>query len=406
MATMPAKIFGISKKYLLPFIIIVAFILRLPNKSGTSLYWYSELFRDLSAEKLLAGGTWVFYGPPSHLGGFNFGPIYYYLLFPFARAFHFTLYSTAIASLFFSLAAILMSFFVVRKWHSEQLAYIVAALLSICEFDISFARYASNPNFLPFFSLVFFYAFQQIMERKNTARNTFLLSISFAVATQLHAVALISLPVILAVALIRRDICFSFKQWAIFITGNLILYAPYLYFELTHRFVDLTGLLHLAGTSASEGLGQRLVEYFGFWLGPWVIAQPDFDVLYIIGRPMIYAIAAILVVGYFVFKYNQNRLQPRSLGSGKISRSVKTTLLYWLIFPTALLLTPIGPVTTLLIFYFFLLTPLLYFLYGWIFFKLFQRGWNLTGWYLLTVFVCLQIFQFLLYSQQLRQIRF
>ncbi len=392
------------KYWLLWLTLTVAFLVRLPDRRGRSLYWYSELLRDLAVEKRLATGHWIFLGPPSHLGGFNFGPIYYYLLFPFVAAFHFALYAPAVASLFFSLTTLLLSFFVVRSWHSTQLAYMVIIIMAVCEFDVSFAQYASNPNFLPFFVLVFFFAFQQLSIKKNIYRNTLWLTTSFAVATQLHAVALLSLPLILVIALLRKDIRFSLNQWLIFLAGNLVIYAPYLYFELTHRLADVTGLLHLAGGTAAEGLGSRMIQYFGFWFGPWIIVHLDFNVIYIVGPVLLYILAGLLLLGYIIFHFNQKRLHPARLPEVRLAPSVKTTLLYWLIVPTIILLLPIGPITSLLIFYFFILTPILYFFYGWAFYSLFKNGWHLVGWYLAAVFLGLQIFQFFLYGAQLSQL--
>ena len=395
---------GLRKYWLLWLTLAVAFVVRLPDRQGRSLYWYSELLRDLAVERSLAAGHWVFLGPSSHLGGFNFGPIYYYLLFPFTVAFHFQLFSPALASLFFSLATLVMSFFIIKSWHSEKLAYMVVILLAVCEFDITFAVYVSNPNLLPFFALAFFYAFEELLAKKNIYQNTVWLTIAFAVATQLHAVALISLPIILAIALLRKDLYFSAKQWVIFLCGNVALYAPYIYYELTHRLDDVTGLLHLARGAPAEGLVSRIVQYFGFWFGPWVIVHLDYDVFYIVGPILLYILAILLLIGYIIFYFNQRRLKPAGYLDVRVDQSVKKTLYYWLIVPTVILLIPIGPVTSLLVFYFFILTPLIYFFYGWAFYSLFKRGLNLVGWYLAAVFLSLQIFQFILYRIQLAQL--
>jgi len=380
--------------------ILIALLLRWPYRDGGSLYLHSEFLRDRAMMQAMNSGHWPLLGPDSHLGHFNFGPIYYYLLFPFAKLFNFAPYGQPAASVFFSLATIVLLFFVVKKWwRNEYLAYLTAIILALSHFDAIFAKYSSNPNFLPFFCLLFFYALQKLIINEDVKVSAFLLALAFGVATQLHVVALISLSLILVIELILKKIRITTAVAAIFISTVLALYLPYIYYQFTHNFADVRGLIFLARTSSSfqEPLQLRLVEYFGFWFGPWVSSQIDFDVFYVLGNAMIYFIAAACLGLWLTFKLNQNHLHPVNIDLNT-PPSVKHMLWVWFLAPTIILLLPISTVTSLLVFYFFTLAPLLYIVYALAVVKLLQKGWRLVVYYLALVFLLLQILQFWLYD--------
>lgn len=379
----------------------MAFLIRLPDAAGRSVYAYNETFRDLAIEKSLAQGHLVFQGPVSSLGAFHFGPIYYYLLFPVAATFHLSLYSLALSSLLFSLATIALSYYVaLRWWHNRYMALAACAVMTISILDIKIARYASNPNFIPFFSLLFFYSLERLIAKSPWLWPTIGLAISFGVLTQLHAVPLICLPIILALAIGLKHVQVNLKQAGIFVLINCLLYSPYVYFEITQHFPNIKSLLNLATASPSTSFnfGARIVEYVGFWLSPILSTDGFFNVLDLWANAFYGWFFVLMLPVFLLVRYNQYHLRLRDFELTH-NHSLKLTMLYWLIVPSIVLLLPLGATVDLHIYYFFIFLPLVYFMYVVFFAHLYQKGWHLLVYYSVVIFIVLQMAQLYTYNR-------
>jgi hypothetical protein len=376
--------------------------LRLPDANGRSTYARQELMRDLRITEAMGYGSLPMLGPPSSLGDFHFGPAYYYLLFPLAYLFSFSLYSLALTSLAFSIAAIALAFHVAETWwRDRRLAHAVAAMISLSILDVQVAKYASNPNFVPFFSLLFFFSLERLMRDAGRKRWWFLLGLSFAVVTQLHAVPLIAFPVVLAVAAFRRSIRVTLAGAAIFSATLLVAYAPYLSYEITHGFANVRSLFSFAGPTSSLALSLgHVVQYAGFIVAPWLSLHPFFDVASLWGSWLFVAIALAAFGAYLVLRRDLRRERaPSSAIPRGDETTVTATLRLWFVVPTMVLLAPIAGKHDFPIYYFFALSPLLYLLYALGLRRMRQRGLAFSVAYLWAVFIVLQVSQIMLYGR-------
>lgn len=388
--------------YFLTAILTVFIFLAFPNPQGYSLYSYSETLRDLAVIRSISQGQLVLIGPLSSLGNFHFGPAYYYLLYPFARLFNFALWSLAAASLFYSCLTILLSFFVVKKWwQNNYLACLVAGLAATSTLTIQFAKYASNPNFVPLFILLFFYSLERLITGEDRLYfNTFLLAISFGIAVQLHAVPLICLPTILFILIVRRALKLNIKQWIVFVLVALGCNSLYIYYDFTHAFINIKTLIHIGGApNVFAPLSEHIVQYLGIWISALASSSPFFNIFLVLGPPLYIFFIVSLAALYLFFLYNHRHLNPVQPSGLQTPASVKTVLAYWLVVPSLVLLLPLGALSGLRIYYFFILSPLVFIFFGLGLYKIYLKGYRSVVYYILGFYLIMQLVQMYYYNK-------
>lgn len=137
-------------------------------------------------------------GPQAGNTNFYLGPLYYQMEYVSARIFGNAPDKLAYPDLLFSILAIPMLFFFLRRYFSLEVSLALDALFSFSYFAISTSRFASNPNSIPFFILVFLYGLLVLMEKEHTKKYLFaiLVGISMGVGIQLHALLFLILPAV------------------------------------------------------------------------------------------------------------------------------------------------------------------------------------------------------------------
>lgn len=255
---MPIRFREYWKKYDIWFLVGFALLLRLLAFSNPSAVAYAEFFRDyFVVSGLIHGRMIVLLGPSSILGGFHFGPFYYYWLAIFTSITGGSAYGLILCSAVTSALSVYALFRLVQLWSDRRDAAWVAALL--CTFSmyaINMASYVSNPNFLPLFVIWFFYCLTKMLRGEGGMMNALWLGLSFGIATQLHVTALVVLSCVSLVTLAIFRPGHSFKKIAVAAGAGIVSYLPYLWYEITHRFSDFTRLAQLG----AEQLGGAAVQ--------------------------------------------------------------------------------------------------------------------------------------------------
>ena len=380
----------IKEYWPLAALLLLAALLRLPSPEGLSYYTITETYRDLGILHGLSHGRAVLLGPPSSYEVLRFGPIYYYLYFPFALVSGFRPYSLALGSLFFSLLTIALAFHAAGRWFKDrQVAWLAALLLSVSALDVQFAKYGSNPNTLPFFALLFFFQLEKFVRGRQRGADAFILGLAFAVATQLHSVAFVSLPLaLLAVMIATRAKGVRPRDLLMFAAAAGALYLPFFAAEISNRFADLIGLFHLAGGSSVYGtFPNRFAEAGAFWLSLLVRFVPVFIDHPVAGVCYLSANTALVVTAWYADS------RRRSVTAAAAAASVKTILACWLAVPMAVLLLPIGGVNNLPVYYFPMLIPLGYLLSALGLARLMEKGLRLTAYSIIGSFLFWQAVQ-------------
>jgi len=183
----------------------VGIILRTYNLESW-LFFQADQMRDLNLvnRAVTDGPGWLpLLGPKAGGTYLRLGPIFYY--FEYLSALLFGTNSPAIMvipDLLFSLLSLPLLFLFLREFFSKKYALLLTAGYALCFFEIQYARFAWNPNSLPFFNLLFFYALFKLFQVDNNRAKTWwviLAGVAYAVASQLHFVSLLSLPIAMGV---------------------------------------------------------------------------------------------------------------------------------------------------------------------------------------------------------------
>lgn len=393
--------------YILGLIVAVFFVIAFPYHQGGSLYAEHELWRDLGILWGMQKGELVFQGPPSSLGNFHFGPVYYYLVYPVTWLANFRPWALALNSLLFFAGTIVLSFFVVKKWwRSNHLALLVSGLMAFSIFTFQLAKYGSNPNFIPFFSLLFFYFLEKFTSGAGKSGDALGLGITFGIATQLHAIPLLSLPLILVYFLARKILRLRLFEWLLFCVATLAMYLPYLYYESTHGFANIKALVNIAASPTGQNFSERVVDYLLFWMSPLLSVHPLFDISDIFGLLKLLGLLAICgAFLVFLVHYDRKRRAPlRVEKTATTEPRIKNILTAWIVIPSLVLLLPIGAVQGLRLYYFLDMFPAIFFLIGLGLYNLRLQGFGRVYYYLLGTFLLFQGWQIYEYYRLLNSL--
>jgi len=168
-----------------------------------------------------AGGTYV-----------RLGPIFYYFQYISAKIAGSTDPAVfAFPDLIFSILAVPLLFFFLRFFFSRFVSLLVVALYAFNFVVIQFSRFAWNPNSIPFWTLLAFYALLRAADEKERRKRyfwIFLLAVSWAVVGQLHFVALAAVPAIIVFFLLwtGRWRVFKWKEIALIVAVLAVFFAP------------------------------------------------------------------------------------------------------------------------------------------------------------------------------------
>lgn len=164
-----------------------------------------------------AGGTFL-----------RLAPGFYYLEYLSALVFSKSPAGMATFVLIFSVFSIPVFFLFLRRYFSARLALGLTLLFAVSAYFVMYGRFAWNPNLLPFFVLLGFYALLRAVDQTESRREKWFLLSVFALvfATHFHFLAFLALPVILAAFLLVRRPHFSWKVWLGALAIVAVLYLP------------------------------------------------------------------------------------------------------------------------------------------------------------------------------------
>ncbi len=157
--------------------------------------------------------------------------------------------------------AVLLTYFFTRRYYGRLAATVAALLYATAYRPLIYARFIWQPNLMPPFVLLFLFAlfFGVVERRKGWLFPAVLL---LGILYQMHAITiLLAIPLAIAVLLAPRTLCWRDIVFACI--GLVILFFPYLLWEVYTHFNDL----HIVFTLAQQHSridGQALRIYRGF----------------------------------------------------------------------------------------------------------------------------------------------
>lgn len=206
-----------------------------------------------------AGITGIFQGP------FH----YYFLSIPFIL-FHGDPYGGIVLMLLFSLAAIVMGFYMGQKIFGKPFGFLTALLLAISPPLISAARFVWNPHPSVFFILLAFYFIYRISREKRKNIDIFLAGflISFTYNFEISMTIPLMLALLIYVFFIHK--LANAKQYVFLFLGLTLPFVPMLLFEVKHNYLAIHGFLnYITKPHSTKGYDLINNHFDSFFLNAW-----------------------------------------------------------------------------------------------------------------------------------------
>ncbi len=188
-------------------------------------------------------------------------PAFYYLEYASAVVFGGSVVSMAIFVMVLSVFSIPIFYLLTRRYFSVKFALGLTLTFAVSEFFVMYSRFAWNPNLIPFFTLLGWYALLRSVDREEKYKERwFLVAVSMlALAMQFHFLAFVAIPVIAGGFFLLRFRRFSWKTWigAFIIVG--ILYLPMMLNETETGFANSKAFVN-AATKKSTKSEHSLLE--------------------------------------------------------------------------------------------------------------------------------------------------
>ncbi len=238
--------------------------------------------RDVLVAYNILHGHFTLLGPTASVGGFYFGPIYYYMMAPFLFLFNYNPVGPAVMVGLLGIATVWLVFILGRKFFTTSVGLLAAFLYAIAPVIIAYSRSSWNPNPVPFFSLLtVYFTYRGISENKQ--KFLLLAGIFLGIAIELHFIVLLLGAIVAIYLLLLRShlaqgetlgktLIVLIKQYAIVFLGFLIGWLPYLAFEVRHGFQNIQNFFHfvfLSGKVSSSNtnffmtVGNVFFRFFG-----------------------------------------------------------------------------------------------------------------------------------------------
>jgi len=278
-----------------------------------------------------------------------------------------------------------------------------AVIASFSALDVQFAKYASNPNFVPFFALLFFVALEPFLRGAQKIRHVLLAAIAFAAALQLHFVAGGALLIALLLLRLRRKIEPKLAETAIFFSVAALLLLPWLANEFAHGFGGGRAMTAVAsGWPGLAAIPGRLLDAATFALSLWLTQHTYFKT--IAWDTQKFWFAGVLMMNFIaveilIWSESRGRV-PKNDRTPMLPPRLSALLTAWLAGFLIILLLPIGLTSFLPIHYFTGLLPLAFILLAAGLAKLANRGYRHSSAALLASFLLWQLYQIILYHQR------
>ena len=242
-------------------LVIVTFSLRLFWIDFTILE--GDMFRDFEIAENIIDGQIKYTG----VSGINqaihqqsFGPIMYYILAILIYLFKSPIAPAVFVAILNSIA-VLITYKFCKDYFNKRIGVIASFLYAVNPWSVYISHFHWNPNYLPVFSVLFFYfLFGFIIKKKNYC--LILASLILGIMLNFHLTALFFIPIaILLILVFRRKI--NIKTTIYSILTFLIPFLPYIYFNLKNNISLLAPILYGVSSRAYSGLFTGFTESFG-----------------------------------------------------------------------------------------------------------------------------------------------
>jgi len=211
---------------------------------------YAEGAENLPLLGPKAGGTFL-----------RLGPFFYYFSYISALIFGNTPSGIAFLIAIIGIIAILLFFLFSRLYFSKNISLAITLLFSSSVFLVIYSRFSWNPNMLPFFMLLSFYALLQSVNSSSPKKYwwLYLAFFSLGITTQLHFLVFLALPIIFLIFIIYTRPKFKIYHWIISLLIIIMLYIPPIINDLKTGGDNIGQILDVTQKKA-ENDGHNILE--------------------------------------------------------------------------------------------------------------------------------------------------
>ncbi|MBL7159352.1 glycosyltransferase family 39 protein [Candidatus Microgenomates bacterium] len=244
-----------GKIIILIIILLIGAYLRL-YRIADYLTFLGDEGRDvLVVKRMIVDKKFTLLGPTASVGGFFLGPIYYYFMLPFLWLWRLDPVGPAIMVALFGVATIFLIYQVGKEFFNEKTGLLASSLYAFSPLVIAYSRSSWNPNLVPFFSLLYIYSLGKLVKEKRWFW-WFLAGLTVGIGLQLHYLFTFLIPIGFSyIFLFKRGKPFI-KKYGLFILGFLIGLAPFLAFEIRHRFTNIQTIIKFLFTGKETGFAE------------------------------------------------------------------------------------------------------------------------------------------------------
>lgn len=227
-------------KIILAVIVVLAAFVRLYHFHDW-LYFAMDQARDgmLTREAYENGASTLPLLGPRAAGTFlRLGPIFYYFQYISAKIFHSTDPAVlAYPDFLFSVLSIPLFFFFLRLYFQKAVSLLVTAACAFSFMAIQYGRFSWNPNSIPFWILLVFFALLKFSRSKDGKQKyawLAVMAVAWGVVSQLHFLVFVTIPILVAVFLVwNRNIKKAGLKGALLVLLILLLfYLPVILSDL------------------------------------------------------------------------------------------------------------------------------------------------------------------------------
>ena len=174
------------------------------------------------------------------------------------------IWATAMTALF-NVAAVLLAYIFTRRYYGRLAATIAALLYATAQTTIVFSRFMWQPNLIAPFTVLFMFAlFRGVVERRNGWFFPAIFLLGMLI--QLHELTiLLAVPLLAAVLLAPKTI--RLRDIIYGCMALLIIYAPFLVWQVTAHFADISTILNTP--NISPVIDGRAITFYGRFLNAY-----------------------------------------------------------------------------------------------------------------------------------------
>lgn len=258
----------ITQKQLLIAIMVVVFALGIFLRSYNFAPWlHFEL--DQSRDAMVVDsaldngiGELPLLGPKAAGTYLRLGPIFYYFQYLGGVMFGQTPEAYAYPTMFFSILSIPLLYLFLRRIFDKWLSLGLTAVSSASIFLVMYGRFAWNPNAIPFFVLLTFYALLRAASKEEKRPGLWLIVCAgaLAIATQLHFLVFITLPLAVVVFLLIKRPKINWKGWLGSVAIFLFIYTPVILNDFQTRGANTKEFFKAITEKSSKGESHTLAD--------------------------------------------------------------------------------------------------------------------------------------------------